>query len=210
MAASFVPRVAEVAGSYDKEEVLGELEPFHRQEVAALGYDWSDLWRAEQVHGVEVARVPAREASRIIPGCDGLLSNCPGTLLGIYVADCGVIWVADPVKQAIALLHSGRKGSEGGILPRAIEAMGREFGSQPADLMVVLGPCIRPPHYEVDIAQLIAMQAEECGVGSFEDCGLCTGSDLASNYSYRMEKGRTGRMLGLLGLPAKSSHLSLQ
>ena len=44
-----------------------------------------------------------------------------------------------------------------------MEAMTREFGCNPADIVVQLGPCIRPPHYEVDFAADITRQAREAG-----------------------------------------------
>ncbi len=197
--ADFVPRITEVSGSYDKDEALAELEPYHRQAIAKLDRDWSQLWRAEQVHGIELATITdqSQGGSQVIAGVDGLMCAQPGIVLGIYVADCGLIWLADRETGSIALLHSGRKGTEGGILPKAVAQMGKEFGTRPRDLLAVLGPCIRPPHYEVDIARQLAEQACDCGVGEFQDSGICTGVDLATHYSYRLEKGRTGRMLGL-------------
>jgi copper oxidase (laccase) domain-containing protein len=76
--------------------------------------------------------------------------------------------------------------------------MRREFGTKPEDLIVVLGPCIRPPDYEIDFAALIREQAGKAGVGEFHDEGENTACDLARHYSYRIEKGRTGRMLALI------------
>jgi polyphenol oxidase len=78
--------------------------------------------------------------------------------------------------------------------------MSEEFGSDPEDLIVQLSPCIRPPHYEVDFAAEIVAQLKQCGVSQIFDCGENTGSDLRRFYSYRMEKGLTGRMLALLAL----------
>lgn len=198
-AANFIPRVPEVPVSYDKEEALALLQPAHRSAVEGLGYSWSQLWRAEQVHGADIAVVQGAGPGRILPGVDGLMTAQPGVLLGIYVADCGLIWIADRRSRAMALLHSGKKGTEQGILTRAVAEMNSEFGSMPEDLIVVLGPCIRPPHYEIDFASDIASQAKKAGVVRFHDCGFCTGSDLESYYSYRQERGLTGRMLGLLG-----------
>lgn len=48
--------------------------------------------------------------------------------------------------------------------------MKEEFGSSPQNLIGVLGPCIRPPHYEVDFAAEIVRQAADAGIGSFHDC----------------------------------------
>jgi copper oxidase (laccase) domain-containing protein len=134
----------------------------------------------------------------VVPAVDGLITAAPGEMLGIYVADCGAIWMADRKTGAVGLLHSGKKGTELNILGQAIDLMGEKFGTQPADLVVVLGPCIRPPHYEIDFAAEIARQAEAAGVGEFHDEGDDTACDLTRHYSYRIEKGCTGRMLALI------------
>jgi len=197
--ANFISRVPDYPVSYDKEEVLSTLEPVHRKAVESVGYQWEELWRAEQVHGAEISLVDEVGPGRIVPGVDGLMSARGRNLLGIYVADCGLIWIGDRRTGAFSLLHSGRKGTEERILSQAVEKMGSLLGSQAEDLIVVLGPCIRPPHYEIDFAGQIAEQAKESGVGSFFDCGVCTGADLTQFYSYRQEKGLTGRMLGLIG-----------
>ena len=78
--------------------------------------------------------------------------------------------------------------------------MKEQFGSDPGDLVVQLSPCIRPPHYEIDFAAQIRQQCREAGVNQIHDSGVCTACDLNSYYSYRAEKGKTGRMLALLGL----------
>jgi copper oxidase (laccase) domain-containing protein len=67
-------------------------------------------------------------------------------------------------------------------------------------LIAVLSPCIRPPYYEIDFAQSIVAQIRAENVSEIYDDGENTGSDLERFYSYRMEKGRTGRMLAYLAL----------
>ncbi|HEV2965660.1 MAG TPA: polyphenol oxidase family protein, partial [Chthoniobacterales bacterium] len=101
---------------------------------------------------------------------------------------------------AIGLVHSGKKGTELAIASKAIEKMGEQFGSNPADLIVQLSPCIRPPHYEIDFAAEIVEQLRTAGVKQIHDSGVCTACDIDRYYSYRAEKGKTGRMLALLGL----------
>lgn len=219
--AGFVGRVAGVPLSTDKWATLEGLEPAHQEAVARLGFEWGDLWRAEQVHGAELAVVPGRwgrigggadrrsadrggvEAGRMVPGVDGLLTAATGVVLGIYVADCAAVYLADRRSGAMALLHSGKKGTELGIVPRAVARMEEEFGTDPADLEAVIGPCIRPPLYEADIAGEIVGQLGEAGVRAVTDSGICTGAAVDRYYSYRVEKGATGRMLALLGRVAE-------
>jgi copper oxidase (laccase) domain-containing protein len=67
-------------------------------------------------------------------------------------------------------------------------------------MIVQLSPCIRPPHYEVDFAAEIIRQCRSMGIKEIHDSGVCTACDLRRYYSYRAEKGKTGRMLAVLGL----------
>jgi copper oxidase (laccase) domain-containing protein len=78
--------------------------------------------------------------------------------------------------------------------------MRQGFGIDSGDLIVQLSPCIRPPHYEIDFAAEIVRQCRDAGIAEIFDSGTCTACDLEHYYSYRAEKGRTGRMLALLAL----------
>ena len=200
--ASFLTRYDGVVVDTDKEATVKRLEPQHREGVQELGFTWDQCWRAEQVHGAEVAKVDRSDSrAYMIDGVDGLITADPGVLLGIYIADCGAIYLVDRETKAIGLLHSGKKGTEFGILEKGLGMMGAEFGTKPKNVVVALAPCIRPPAYENDFAQDIWLQAERMGIKkeNYVDSGVCTSSDLSTYYSYRMEKGATGRMLALLG-----------
>jgi len=100
----------------------------------------------------------------------------------------------------VSLLHSGKKGTEKEIAKAAVEKMNAEFGCEPADLVAQLSPCIRPPQYEVDFSSQIVQQLRAAGLKQIHDSGACTASDPVRYYSYRREKGKTGRMLALLAL----------
>lgn len=202
--ATWIGRVSDLEITGGRDEAMNQLRGVHEAAVRDFSGSTENWWRAEQVHGTEIAIVPgaptihAPDGLPVVPAVDGLLTNQPGVVLAIYVADCGPIWLADRVTGAIGLLHSGKKGTEGNILAKALEIMAREFGTKPEDVSVVLGPCIRPPHYEIDFAAEIGRQAQSAGVADFNDLGADTGADLASYYSYRMEKGITGRMMALI------------
>jgi hypothetical protein len=118
------------------------------------------------------------------------------------VADCAPVYLVDPVRRVVALLHSGKKGSQANITRVALAKMQREYGCRAHDIVLQLGPCIRPPAYEVDVPALILEDARAAGLRAenIHDCGLCTHADAAAYYSYRRELGVTGRMLALLGL----------
>ena len=203
---AFVLRVPGISTKTDRAEAMARLKPAHASAIGALGFNPAELWTAEQVHGAEVKVVPPVSSDvRCIAGVDGLITATPGCLLGIYVADCGPIFVADTRKQVLAVLHSGKKGTELGILSMCLKCMEETFATDPADVVVQLGPCIRPPNYEVNFAARIVEQATEVGVPpeQVNDCGICTAQHLDCYYSYRAEKGKTGRMLALFGLPVQ-------
>jgi len=197
----FIGRIAGIDVVTDRAEALARLDQVHRNFRQRLGFNGMTFATAEQVHGNGIAVIEeSLQETRCFDGADGLVTNQSGVALGIYVADCCAVFIVDPVRRAIGLVHSGKKGTELRIVQSAIERMREKFGSIPRDLVVQLSPCIRPPHYEVDFASEIIRQARACGVEQVEDTGRCTACDLVSYYSYRAEKGRTGRMLALLGL----------
>ncbi len=199
---AFIERVPGIDVSQDKAEALKRLEVVQRDARREIGIgDWP-LLTAQQVHGDKIAVID-RPIGRDdeFAGCDGLITNQNRLALGIHVADCCAVYLVDPRTPAIGLVHSGKKGTELAIAAKAIERMRERFGSNPADLIVQLSPCIRPPHYEIDFAAQIVEQCRAAGAKQIHDSGVCTACDIGLYYSYRAEKGKTGRMLALLGLP---------
>lgn len=168
-----------------------------RPALAQAGFPSDSLVEAEQPHGAAVALV--HEVPRhFYSGVDALATNLVGVTLLIRVADCGPVYFYDPCRRVIALVHSGKKGTALNIVAETVSALQTAWKVNPADLHVFLGPCIRPPHYEIDFAAEIARQAHQAGVGHYTDSGLCTATHLERYYSYRAEKGQTGRMWAAL------------
>ena len=196
--ADFIERIPKVATSTDKETTLSYLQLPHQQAARNLGF--AKTYHAEQIHACAISHIHSNSAPHAT-GADALITAETGLLLGIHVADCGVLYLVDRKTKALGILHSGKKGTEQNITAKTIAAMNLHFGSNPDDLIAVLGPCIRPPHYEVDFAKTIGIQALDSGIRAenYHDCGLCTASNLSKFYSYRLEKGNTGRHLALLG-----------
>lgn len=199
----FVQRIPGIDVSDDKAEVLERLDATHREIRQVTGFgDWR-LFTAEQIHGNNIGVIDSctrGPVDREFPACDGIITNQRSIALGIYVADCCAVYIVDPNTPAIGLVHSGRKGTELGVVTNAITQMTERFGSHPANMIVQLSPCIRPPHYEVDFAAVIRRQCHALGVQHIHDSGTCTACDLRRYYSYRAEKGKTGRMLAALAL----------
>src|ERR1043166_5123216 len=188
----FTQRIPGIDVSHDKTDVLQRLDVAHREIRKANGVgDWP-LFTAEQVHGNKIAMIDevgsALRADRgqserdwhyraaslpgpEFPACDGIITNKRGIALGIYVADCCAVYIVDPKIPAIGLVHSGRKGTELGVVTNAVHQMIDRFGSDPAEMIVQLSPCIRPPHYEVDFAAHIIRQCRTFGIHQIHDSG---------------------------------------
>jgi polyphenol oxidase len=198
---AFITRIPGIDVSHDKAQALKALDAVHREARREIGIaDWP-LLTAQQIHGDKIAVVDhAVPKSQEFPGCDGLITNQRRIALGIHVADCCAIYIVDPKTPAIGLVHSGKNGTDQAIAANAIRQLQENFGSSPPDLIVQLSPCIRPPHYEIDFAAKIVEQLRTAGVKQIHDSGVCTACDIDRYYSYRAEKGKTGRMLALLGL----------
>jgi polyphenol oxidase len=193
----FILRIPGLDVQTDRESALQRLEHYHREQLAKIGP--RSLRLAQQIHGNGVATIDAGSAAKT-KEVDGLITADPKVVLGIYVADCCALFLVDPIRRVIGLVHSGKKGTEQNITGVAVRKLRADFQSEPKDLIAVLSPCIRPPYYEVDFAQSLKAQLRAESVNEIHDNGENTGADLTRFYSYRMEKGRTGRMLAYLAL----------
>lgn len=176
---------------------------------------WIPVW-VRQVHGSTV--LPATGlASENGRAADGLITNRRGVLLVTRHADCLPVLLFDPTTPAIALLHSGRRGTLGDIAGAAVEALRSEYGCTPPNLIASVGPGVRQCCYSVseevlpspsdalhvrdyvehrgghlylDLFGLVAFQLRAAGVGAVYGAGSspCTCCGPLQLPSYR----RTG------------------
>ena len=157
---------------------------------------------------------------------DALISNQPGTLLAVRTADCLPILIADPRNRAVAAVHAGWRGTIQEIAPKTVQAMAREFGSRPEDLVVAIGPGIGyccfavgpevavqfAPYFperkdlseraEVDLteATIRQLRRNDAGVRQIAGSGLCTVCQPEHFHSYRRDREAAGRMVAAIGL----------
>ena len=107
----FVGRVPGIDVATDRAEALNRLDAAHRTFRANLGFAADSFATAEQIHGGEVAVIDQPlSGERCFDGADGLITNQVGVSLGIYVADCCAIFLVDPVRHCLGLVHSGGRG----------------------------------------------------------------------------------------------------
>ena len=219
-----IPGLVHAFTSRQTDQACG-LESVERQAVGKtpfldlLGLSAARTIQLRQIHSNRVLRRASPDLNR--PEGDGLVLTRPGRFGVIKTADCLPVLVIDPVCRQLVAVHAGWRGTLARILGRAIgELTGTD--SDPADLTVALGPCIRSCCYEVgpqfperfsreghhverifrgrnlDLIEAHRVEAEEAGVGRILDSGLCTCCSPKIFYSHRRDQDRR-RMWSLVG-----------
>jgi copper oxidase (laccase) domain-containing protein len=171
-------------------------DEFEVRVLRSLGF--SVCVSAEQIHGCEVAIVEA-PATRV-RGVDALATRTRNLPLVIRCADCAAVFIVDCRTPAIALIHSGKKGTLANAVGITIASMRRHFDTKPNDCLAFISPSIGPCHYEIDIWNGIEQQLRDAGVTDIHNPRVCTACHLDRYFSYRVEKGNTGRLFALISL----------
>ncbi len=124
--------------------------------ATSVGADLGSFVVAEQVHEGTVATVTSADAGRgasdaasAIAATDALITQVPGLVLAVLVADCVPVIVSDPETPAIGVAHAGWRGTVSHIARNTVQAMAGSFGSDPAQMRAAIGPSIGPQSYEV-------------------------------------------------------------
>lgn len=120
----------------------------------ALGIDHNKLVKPNQTHTNRVEIVDFVPKNMSIEedrfeNVDGLITNLKGVSLASVNADCILLLMYDPVKNVIANVHSGWRGTFGKIAVNCLNKMVESFGCRPQDIIVCICPCIRKCHFEV-------------------------------------------------------------
>jgi YfiH family protein len=179
------------------------------------------VWMA-QVHGAGVATVHGPQDVPL-PGTDALVTATPGLVLGVLVADCVPVLLADPVAGVVAAVHAGREGVRQGVLPAALSAMAA-LGARARHVTALLGPAVCgecyevPPEMQADVARVapsaavrtrqgttgldlragVAEILRRAGIPEVVQDPRCTVED-PQLFSHRRD-GVTGRQAGLVWL----------
>lgn len=122
----------------------------------AIGVNLDSIVVPDQVHSCAVRRVCEAEAglgafdhSCAIADTDALITNVPQLTLALHFADCVGIFFVDPVNRSIGAAHAGWRGTLQGVAARTVEAMVSQFDTDPANLLVAIGPSICRHCFEV-------------------------------------------------------------
>jgi hypothetical protein len=195
--------------------------------LSKLGIDYRDLICAKQVHAdcvryaTEIDKGKgALSYNTSIPDTDAFITDRKNLPLAIFSADCLSIFLYDPVKPAIGLIHAGWHGTKDEIAPKTVQAMQEYFGSNPANLYAGFGPAIRGccyevgivfenffpeelvkkhNHYYLDIVRINKLKLLDLGVkeSNIFDPGICTLCRNKQFFSYRREKDACGRIMSV-------------
>lgn len=202
-----------------------------RRLCALLGYPLQKLTTAQQTHEDHVVAVGPAEIgcgagsyADALAHTDAIMTNLPGVPLLLCIADCVPVIVYDPVKQAVAVIHDGWRGTVHRLAAKTVFAMRLAYGSDPKDLLAYVGPSISRSHYQVSEDTAMAFRrlgpdyaacaGETDGVWSVDlwqanrllllEAGLapdhvevttsCAFSEADKFFSYRRDGGHTGRM----------------
>lgn len=186
-----------------------------------LGFRAEGLASQRQVHGCTVRRV----GEGYLPDeSDALITDEPGWLLAISIADCAPVLIHDPVNNVVAGVHSGWRGTERNIAGATIARLQEEHRSSPSDLHLYVGAAASQCCYEVgeDVAsafdaaysrplgggkylfdnkgavldQILRMGIPPAQIELDPRCTICDGA----LHSYRRDGARSGRMFAVIGL----------
>lgn len=172
------------------------------------------LATARQVHGAAVlVHGPGWEGWLRGPEADGHVCVARGTAVAVTVADCVPVFISHP-SGALALLHSGWRGTAAHIVEHGIAALAQR-GFPAEEQRMHLGPAICGECYEVstdvysrltgergtvsrgvDLRALIATQARRAGVQHVTSSASCTRHHNERFYSHRA--GDRGRQVAVI------------
>jgi polyphenol oxidase len=203
-----------LGGSEDTPENI-----LHNRTIAlqSVGFTLNELCYLKQVHGNHVCL-----AQRGIQEGDALVSNEKGKILAVSAADCYPILFYDEVNQVIGAAHAGWRGTVSRIAANTITAM-CELGARKETIKVAIGQGISLQQFEVgeevkdqflksgfpinciqgkniDLVTANVFVLHEAGILLQHIWALNRCTFESDFFSYRRDKGKTGRMWGVIGL----------
>ena len=140
--------------SHDIEANMEDLK-YYKVLGEQFGINPKDMIRVPQGHSNNIMVVKKEDAGKGVVSmeidgkCDGAITNEKDIMLLTIESDCTPVYILDPVKKAIGMVHSGWRGTVGKITENAIDLMIENYGCDKNDLMIHFGPAICGKCYEV-------------------------------------------------------------
>ncbi|BCS51756.1 peptidoglycan editing factor PgeF [Geobacter sp. SVR] len=135
------------------------LDPPHNVEgnrsLLARAFDVAQdqLVTVRQSHGSDILVIdePNQDYAHFLSvESDAIMTNQPGVMIGVCVADCAPVLLVDPEKRVVAAVHAGWKGTAAGLVSKTVAGMKALFDCNATDIRAAIGPCIGTCCYEVD------------------------------------------------------------
>ena len=157
--------------SYTRGDDKEAVDENYRRIAQTLGCEVTDIVCSDQTHTTNIRVVKAEDKGKGIlfpkdyTDIDGMITNVEGIVLATFYADCVPLFFVDTKRRAVGLSHSGWRGTAGRMGARTIEAMGREYGTRPEDVVAAIGPSICRDCYEVskDVADIFLREFDKPG-----------------------------------------------
>ncbi len=161
----------------------------------------SPLARLRQVHGADVLLIDASTELRAFestaiedrPAGDALITQQHGVTLVIATADCLPVLAFDVETGSIGAAHAGWRGIALGVLPAMLGSMAREFGAQPRNCAVALGPCIGAAAYRVGQDVVTSFRAAGVPMTVFGQPREQADTDASSDRTWLCDLARAAR-----------------
>jgi len=145
------------------------------------------------------ANAPAPDELCRFDQTDALMTAQPRVALVVLTADCVPIFLADAQTRAVCCIHAGKVGTRKQIALQVANAFFEKLGARPQTTRALLGPSIGDGCYPpLPLWRENLNQLQAAGVETIVNPGLCTRCNPEHCYSYRAEKGFTGRMLSAI------------
>ncbi len=167
-----------------------------------------------------------RSLETAIEDCDALITNQKNIMLTILTADCVPILLFDKKEKVVASIHAGWRGTKQEIVIKTIKKMQEQFHSNPKDILASIAPSIGKCCYEVDwsvtehfkdiknayidrgekqmldLPYINRVQLLKAGLNenNIEMSNICTACEVDNYFSYRKERGCSGRFMSMIGL----------
>jgi len=116
-----------------------------------LNINNNNIIRPKQTHTNNIQEVKNETGifNKDFINIDGLITKEKNKVLSLVYADCTPIYLYDKSKKIIGNIHSGWQGTTKKISKEAVRFMKEKLGSNPEDIICIIGPTIRKCHFEV-------------------------------------------------------------
>jgi YfiH family protein len=187
--------------------------------------------QVNQVHGREVWYPPVKPVRPAdAPRADAVVTDRPGQLLMVRVADCVPILLSDREGRVVSAVHAGWRGLIAGMIARSVETLTQMGEIGPSEVVAAIGPCISVEHFEVgpevvavfkdaglehavrhnegwakphiDMQAVVTHQLELAGISTdrIDTTDQCTFAEAGDFFSHRRDHGKTGRQAALIAV----------